>query len=224
MPWSVTTNPVKFEEALRWFRGKKVVSEADYKKLADGQKKRAFKVAGVANLGVVSQVWADIDRALNAGQALRDFKRATIDKIKAAWGGTVANPGARVETIFRTNVQSAYSAGRYEQTTDPDILEAFPYWQFDAVLDDRTTQICEPLDGTIQPADNAWWKVHMPPLHFNCRSTHIALTAAQAGQPTKPPRVVVAEGFGAPPTPGDWSPSAKDYPKPLWDVYKKSSG
>ena len=223
MPWDVTTDPVHFEEAIKWFRKKNVLSEKQFAKLTKDEKKRAFKVAGVGSLSVVSQVWADIDRAIAKGESLQEFKKAASDKLRAAWGGSVANPGDRIETIFRTNLQSAYSSGRYEQTTDPDILEAFPYWQFDAILDDRTSEICEPLDGTIQPANNEWWQSHMPPLHHRCRSTHIALTAEQAGQPTRPPKVVVAEGFGSPPKPNDWTPTASDYPKELWNVYKEKS-
>jgi SPP1 gp7 family putative phage head morphogenesis protein len=41
-------------------------------------------------------------------------------------------------------------------------------WQYVAVLDTRTTPICRHRDGTIYPVGDV---VHLPPAHFNCRST-----------------------------------------------------
>ena len=42
--------------------------------------------------------------------------------------------------------------------------------QFDAILDDRTTELCKSLDGVIRPVDDAFWDQYYPPNHFNCRS------------------------------------------------------
>lgn len=49
--------------------------------------------------------------------------------------------------------------------------ETFPLLQFDAVIDNRTTEICRPLDGTILPVDHPFWRRFYPPNHYNCRST-----------------------------------------------------
>jgi len=42
--------------------------------------------------------------------------------------------------------------------------------QFDAVLDDRTTELCKSLDGVIRPVDDAFCDQYYPQNHFNCRS------------------------------------------------------
>lgn len=71
-------------------------------------------------------------------------------------------------TIFRTNVQSAYNAGAYQQRNDPAVRKRRPFWQFRAIQDARTSDLCRPLDGIVRPADDPWWKTHTPPLHHQC--------------------------------------------------------
>ena len=48
--------------------------------------------------------------------------------------------------------------------------KAIQGWQYVAVLDSRTTPICSHRDGTIYPVDD---KRHLPPAHYNCRSTTV---------------------------------------------------
>lgn len=43
-------------------------------------------------------------------------------------------------------------------------------WQYVAVLDSRTTPICAHRDGEIYPVEDTQ---HLPPAHFNCRSTTV---------------------------------------------------
>ena len=48
--------------------------------------------------------------------------------------------------------------------------KAIEGWQYVAVLDSRTTPICSHRDGTIYPVKD---RRHLPPAHFNCRSTTV---------------------------------------------------
>lgn len=41
---------------------------------------------------------------------------------------------------------------------------------FKAVIDDRTTEVCEEMNGKIIDIDKLVLAVNLPPLHFNCRS------------------------------------------------------
>jgi len=47
------------------------------------------------------------------------------------------------------------------------------YFQFQAVIDNRTTDLCRMLNGSIFPASEA--QHYRPPLHYRCRSRLIAL-------------------------------------------------
>ena len=44
----------------------------------------------------------------------------------------------QADNIFRTNIQTAYNVGHYEQMTDPDVMQLRPYWMYDAVNDSHT--------------------------------------------------------------------------------------
>ena len=221
MTWSVSADPVDFEEAIAWHRDRVHLTKKQRDALVGYAQKKAFTVAGVAQLDMVTEVWRAIDRALDEGTTLADFKKAVGEHLKSVWQGTVAAPGSRIETIFRTNVQLAYSAGRYEQALE--VKDERPYWMFDAVLDSRTSDICETCDGTVCPADDPWWRTHQPPLHHNCRSSLTTLTPEQAGErgvSRRAPAVRASDGFGQPPSRDEWEPDAGDYPRELWSTFK----
>jgi len=218
-------DPARPEKAIAWFRAKTPVTDAAYAKLTEAAKKQAFKVAGIAQLDLVTDVMDSLTKALEDGLDLDSWKSSIGEQVLSAWSGSVANPGWRLETIFRTNIQSAYAAGRYEEATQPETLKRRPYWRFDAVMDSRTSPICKPLDGTVRPADDPWWAEHHPPLHHACRSHVITLTDAQArrmGITATPPNTEAAPGFGSPPSRGPtWQPSPSGYPPDLWDEFRR---
>ena len=216
MPWSAPDDPVDFDEAIAWFRKRVSVSRAEFDRLSAASKRKAFAAANVAQLDLVNHVWKAIDAALKAGTALEDFKKAVDADLRKAWGGTVKDPAWRLETIFRTNVQLAYGSGRYKQAKHPDVVSDRPIWMFDSILDGRETEICKACDATKLPADDAWWKTHTPPLHFNCRSGFIALSDQEAGHVTRtPPDATAGNGFGLPPDASEWEPDLSKYPGQL---------
>lgn len=227
MPWQVPNDPVNPNAAIAFFRKKVPMTKDAWLALTERAREQAFTVAGVAQLDVVHDVWQAIDDAVANGTDFKAFTEAVGDTLLASWQGTVDNPGFRLETIFRTNVQHAYAAGREAAATDPDTLEDFPFWMFDATIDGRTTHICAEANGTILPANDHWWERHTPPCHFNCRSTKIVLTPEQAerfgGVSQKRPTAQAAKGFGGSPA-SVWKPDASKYPSELWNEYAAKTG
>ena len=228
MTWAdVSSDPVDFDEAIAALRKLVPVNDEAFELLTARAKRRAFKVAGVANLDVVQDIFDAIDDAIANGTDLDDFKETVGEALEAAWKGEVENPGWRLETIFRTNVQRSYAEGRYRQARDPDVLEDRPFWQFDAVIDNSTTDICEECNGTTLDADDPWWLEHQPPLHFNCRSTFITLTheqALHAGLTDKPTDASSDDGFGVPPPDDpddDFEPDLSAYDSGLSAEYER---
>ena len=47
----------------------------------------------------------------------------------------------------------------------------FPYLRYSAVIDGRTSDICEPINGVTLPVDDPFWNEYTPLNHFNCRCT-----------------------------------------------------
>lgn len=194
---------VAFKEAIDWHRQRDPLTNEEWRKRQDWYRRRSFTVANVAQLDLVSDVHRAIGKAIEDGTTLEDFKKDVGEKLKTAWAGTVKDPPWRLEVIFRQGTLSAYGAGRYYQASDPAVLKRRPYWGLLVVLDGRTTEkICKPLAGTILPASDPWWRVHIPPLHMFCRTVLATYTEEQAkkkGITAKPSLDPAQEGFGLAP-------------------------
>ena len=88
-----------------------------------------------------------------------------------------AKTRARIRTILRTNINTAYSAGRYRRQRET--VAARPYWQYTAVLDGSTRPSHRDLHGRIWRADDPIWDSIYPPNGFNCRCRVRALPERQ---------------------------------------------
>lgn len=189
----------RFEEAIRAFRRRVPMTDAQFAALTEAERAYAFKVAGLTQARQVQEVFDAIDRAIEHGTTLEDFRAEAGQTLAEAWGGDAA---PRSERLFRTEVLRSYSEGREEIFSDPAVREAFPYTRFDAVGDNRSDEceICEPLDGTILRADDPFWATRQLPLHPNCRCQKTALdedSAREEGVDTRPPKSEPPpDGFG----------------------------
>lgn len=213
-------DPQHFEEAVRWYRERTALSDEEWRELHARARGRARIAAESTLLDLSVDLWRSLERAITEGQSFGEWKKNLAAALRGTWE---AGDSARVETIFRQNVQTAYSAGRLDQLQSPAVLAARPYWMFDATLDRRTTPACRALHGTILPADHPFWLHHYTPLHFRCRSCIRALSVAQAqarGITARPPKVEAEEGFGGDPR-DLWRPDLRGTPEPLAHVYRQ---
>lgn len=151
-------------------------------------KERAFTVAGIMRKDLLQETKAGLFKALRDGTTFEEFK-GHIEAVLArkGWqtsgrlvadadGEVVAKNLApyRLKTIFRTNIQSAYMAGRYKQMQED--VEFAPYWQYTAVMDGRTRQSHREAHGLVFRHDDPFWDSHYPPCDFNCRCSVRSLT------------------------------------------------
>lgn len=99
---------------------------------------------------------------------LRDELGATTDK----W----------LATVVRTKTTEIYNDARKSYWDNDEfakqVIEAY---EFSAILDDRTTDVCRFLDGKIFDKSEFLNKI-TPPLHFNCRSILVPVTRFEAYQ------------------------------------------
>lgn len=73
-----------------------------------------------------------------------------------------------LKTEYQTAISSSQMAAQWMRIQrDKDIL---PLLEFDAVMDNRTTELCKSLNRVIRPVDDPFWDAYYPPNHFNCRS------------------------------------------------------
>lgn len=121
----------------------------------------AFTVSGLASLDQVQAIYDSLLTALKEGQSFGQWKQALL-----ASGHDFGLTPAHLETIFRTNIQTWYAAGRAEQIQrNKDI---FPYLRYSAILDARVRPTHAALDGLILPVDHPFWRTYTPPWAFNC--------------------------------------------------------
>lgn len=138
---------------------------------------KALTIAGVSKADLLAEVKDEILKAMEEGTTLSEFQK-TAREMFDRFGYTDVGRH-RIETIYRTNMQSAYQAGRYRQLTDPAVLAARPYWRYVAVLDAATRPAHAAMHGKIFPADDPIWDTWYPPNGFNCRCTVQSLSASE---------------------------------------------
>jgi SPP1 gp7 family putative phage head morphogenesis protein len=226
---SAPTDVKRFHEAVEALAARLTAAgyPVDVERLGQDMAARAQLLGATAQLDMAAEVWEAIDAAVANGETFEDFRQRISDSMAKSWGrGQVGGAGTafaanRLDNLFRTNLQRAYSAGRVASYLEPDIAATRPVWKYSAILDSRTSPLCKACAGTVLPASSTWWQSHTPPLHHRCRSTIIALTQRQGdvlGMTRHPPTGQPTEGFGELDNP--WRPDLRSYPKPLVAVAK----
>ncbi len=179
-------------DAARYFRGKANATSWDYTDIWRGDNALAFTVAKATTLDVVSTIRKEVDRAIGSGITFAEFKRALRPRLQdLGWWGTQevldADTGEinkaqlgsnrRLRTIYQTNVQTAYMAGRYRRLVDD--AQSRPYWRYVAVMDGRTRPEHAALNGRVWRWDDPVWAVIFPPNGWGCRCRVTAMTAQE---------------------------------------------
>lgn len=180
------------ETAIEYFQSKGYKLTWDWKELWQESQAKAFTVAKVMNTDILNDILGAVDDALNNGTTLRDFEKklTPILQDKGWWGRTehtntltgetstvqLGSP-RRLRTIYQTNLQTAYMAGRYKQMMES--ADTHPYWQYVAVLDGKTRPHHRAMNGRVFRYDDPMWGALFPPNGFNCRCRVRPLTAAQ---------------------------------------------
>lgn len=178
------------EKAMAYFESKDLTPTLDWKSLQDEAQAVKFTVAGITKLDVLNDIHNGLRDALANGTTLRQFQNDLEPLLqRKGWlgRGLVADEDGvlqgkklmpyRLETIFRTNIQSSYAAGRYQQQMRT--VADRPYWEYNAVMDSHTRPVHASFNGRVFAADDPIWQTLYPPNGYNCRCWVRALTRAQ---------------------------------------------
>ena len=180
----------------------------NWQEMLDEAHARAFTVAKAMRLDVLRDIRSGLLDALREGKTLRQFQDQLTPLLqsKGWWGKQVVVGGDgqaqqvqmgsphRLKTIYQTNLQSAYMAGRAKAQMEAG---AFPYLMYVAVMDGRTRPSHAALNGRIWRKDDPVWQTLFPPNGFNCRCRTRALTAGQMQREgltlSEPPEILTRE-------------------------------
>ncbi len=135
---------------------------------------RAAQVAQNTSEEVARGIIDKITKVRESGGNLKDF-RNQFTQFTDDLGISRFTPH-RIETIYRTNINSAYQAGFDQEIEDDpfanDLVVAFRY---DAVNDSRVRPTHEKMEGVFARTD-PFWNTHTPPNGYNCRCIKTPVT------------------------------------------------
>ncbi|PHM22542.1 phage head morphogenesis, SPP1 gp7 family domain protein [Xenorhabdus ehlersii] len=204
------------KEAIDYFQRKGFAIGFNWHEVEALAHARAFTVAGVLKLDVLADIRTELQKSLETGQTFRDFQRNLLPMLeRKGWlgKGLVADTETgelhgkrltprRLETIFTTNMQSAYMAGRYQQQMEN--VDDRPYWERVGIMDSRIRPSHAALDGFIARYDDPIWQSIYPPDGYRCRCrvrTRSAADVERLGlrvQSTEGRRIEVQQEYGEP--------------------------
>ncbi len=122
-----------------------------------------------AEASVTREAKTYIERAMRAGmtenRAAQELAMTVneVRKRSAEWSEAYAR------MVFRTNVNTAVTAGRFRQAQDPVVKKVIPALRYDAVGDSDTRSNHRAADGVLLRSDNPGWAKLAPPMGYNCR-------------------------------------------------------
>ncbi len=205
-----------YEDAIKWAQGRVTMSKEQFYSLSAAMRKKAFTVGRLTQLDAIEKVKSHYLAQLEGKtSSLYDFVKSIREDESLKAAGFGQESPWYYETVYRTNIQTDYNAGRAMEMEEnkPQFLE------FIGIEDGRQTDICSIRSGTILPYDDPWWNDNWPPLHYNCRSTVRAIYKEEAEvlglkADSAAPKVAritnkVQSGFGANPAKNAdyWKPS-----------------
>lgn len=180
---------LEFEEAMEILRRRAPnLSPLYYEKVEQNLHGWATTVSNLESQKTVQAVMDSLAKAEEAGQTFTQWRK-DIDDILSTEDIEKLKPG-QLETVFITNLQSAYNAAgeRLVNEVDPsgELYPAFEFFNGDPV-----SAICIARNGKIFPRSST---ENIPPLHFRCKSTIIWLskfetfkTVAESTRESLPP-------------------------------------
>lgn len=183
MKFDFYAEPTKVVEYLRQ---KRPEVHFDYDEIMHGAHHRAFTVAKITKLDLLSDVQESLAYAAENGLGFEEWKKSLLPTLaKKGWLGNVdaKDPktgeikqiyvgSRRLKNIYNTNMRVAYAVGAYEEAMSSDA----EFLRYTAVLDSKTRASHRALHGVVLPKDHPFWDTHYPPNAWNCRCKARAYT------------------------------------------------
>ena len=175
--------------AIKYFKSKNNKLSWDWYELWESAHRKSFTVAKAMREDILNDIRTVLDKALEEGKTFQEFQKElkpTLQK-KGWWGEVVIVDSQgnaekvqlgsmyRLKTIYSVNMQTAYQTGRYK--TQIENTDNRPYWQYVAVLDQRTRAEHAQLHDLVFPHDDPFWSSFYPPNGWRCRCRVRALSS-----------------------------------------------
>ncbi|VDB00423.1 hypothetical protein S1OALGB6SA_1505 [Olavius algarvensis spirochete endosymbiont] len=186
-------------EAINYVKRKLPVPTGKWDQLRMGEHVHAFTVAHSIGAAIVDDIFKIMAKSMEEGTGLGAFKR-DMRRIMAekGWYGRPDKTAKdkkyinrRLDTIYQTNILTAYSAGETRGMLRTAHL--YPYWQYQQVQRNTKRQNHSAFHGLILRYDDPFWATGTPPNGWRCQCYRNQLSESQAktlGGPTGIPQGV----------------------------------
>ena len=169
------------KEALDYLRRKRLHPAFSYRDVWNDEHAHAFTVAKAMQMDVLGDIHTAVTAAIRDGQTFRDFQKrlAPILQAKGWWGKkTMIDPATgevkpvqlgsrrRLETIYRTNLRSAYAYGKWQRGQASSAHTHILYLNGPSANHREQHQAWH---GTLLPKDDSFWNTHFPPNGWGCK-------------------------------------------------------
>lgn len=160
---------------------RELLTAAEYYARDRQAKQEAFTITGVQSEVTLEKIQDALADDVAEGGTFKEFEK----RVEGALDASPLAP-SRLETIYRTNIASAYSVGQKRVLAHPMVRTAFPYVLYSATHDRRTRPNHAAMEhhgigGTaIYRTDDPVILEFWSPWDFSCRCAMILLTLEMA--------------------------------------------
>lgn len=168
-----------FEDAIAFFEDKEIISPAQFAALRDRFRAGGFTAVKLASDELLVRAKQAIAAALDGGMTVDEAAGAIRDG--AITLGIEPGSSGYLETVVRTNVASAYGAGKLAAQRDPVVVQLRPYVQYLTAGDTRVRARHALLHLRVFENGSELADFYHPPLGYCCRCTTTTMSARQFG-------------------------------------------
>jgi SPP1 gp7 family putative phage head morphogenesis protein len=166
-----------FAEASQFFRDKLTIETSAWNDLTGAAHAKAFTSAGAYHADLLADLRKMTDKAIAGGMDIREFRKQFLPLVER-YGWQLQGGGAawRSDLIWRTNIATAYQAGRWDQFRAGNV-EYLMYVHKDGLRYPRPNHVA--LDGMIYPINDPFWRVNFTPNGFGCHCRVVMATRSE---------------------------------------------
>lgn len=175
---------VTIDEAVKNLQARDVMDRPTFDALEASARAKAFTVANVQAEETLTKIRDSLAKNVQEGADYETWRKKVLEDVDE--GTFMSEP--HQETVFRTNIQTAFSDGQAAVLSHPLVRSGFPYSAYDAIHDGRVRENHLALErlginGTnIYRNDDPVFQVFRPPWDYNDRCGWTPMTVRQAAE------------------------------------------
>jgi hypothetical protein len=155
-----------YDDALSYYQKRMKLTPEDIEKLRKLYGQKALSVTKSASDLVDRRATAAIQESIEKGEHIRD----AMARLKGAFesAGIVEPSPFLCETLVRSNLGAAYTAGEWQALRDPELAEVHAGFLYVCTGDNRVRPEHLEWDYFTGPKDDPFWQTHYPLCGWNC--------------------------------------------------------